>query len=117
AIIGCIRVADAKFGGDDRILAATAQRLGQRPLRCSHSVCLGGVETVDTKIERAVDRFDEFGFLDTAVAAADFPATDPDGGDLKAGLAEWTIFHSASSFSGCWPNATTTAAIAGRSEG
>src|SRR6185312_13483471 len=56
-------------------------------------VCFSGIEAVDAEVERAVDRFDEVGFLDAAVAAADFPTAESDCRDLDAGLSERTIFH------------------------
>ena len=44
-------------------------------------------------VERAINRLDEFGFFDTAVAAADLPAAETYRRNVNAGLAEFAIFH------------------------
>src|SRR5208283_5953753 len=93
AIVGSVGIADAELGRDDGFLAPRAERFRQRFFRRAEAVRLGGIEAVDAEIERAINRFDELGFLDTAVAAANLPASEAHGGNLNTGPAKWSEFH------------------------
>src|SRR5262249_54765082 len=47
AAVGGVRVADAALGDHDDALPPLAERLGQRALRDTHAIRLGGVEAID----------------------------------------------------------------------
>src|ERR1700683_3195599 len=93
AVVRLTRVSDPELGRDHSILAPRSKRLGQRFLRRTHAIGLGGIEAVKSYVQRPIDCFDELGFFDAPVTTADFPAAKTYRGDIDAGLTERTIFH------------------------
>src|SRR5271166_3562073 len=86
-------VAHPEFGDDADILTTAAECASQRLLRYPHAVGFGGVKASDAAVDRLPDRAGELCLVDSAVSAADFPATKADRRDLEVGLAESPIFH------------------------
>ena len=80
--IGGLGIADPDLGYEADIAPASTQRMGERPLGNAHAVGLGGIETVDTGIERAVHGLVKLLRVDRAVGPADFPAAKANGGDF-----------------------------------
>jgi hypothetical protein len=88
-----VAVVHAELGDDDGFLSAPPERLSEGSFRRAHPVALGGVEAVDAEIEGSADGTGELRLVDLAVAAADLPATEPDGRDLESRLSEGPVLH------------------------
>ena len=101
ASIGCLRVADADLGDETDVAPAGTKRACKRLLGDAHAVGLGGIEAVDSGIERAVHGLVELRRVDRTVGAADFPAAEADGGNLQVRATELPVFHGVSSYF-CW---------------
>jgi hypothetical protein len=46
---------EAKFGGDDGLVAFPFQRTRQNPLAVAGAIVRGGIEKVDAEVERGMD--------------------------------------------------------------
>ena len=101
AAIGCLRVADADLGDEADVPPAGTERPCERLLGDAHAVGLGGIEAVDSGIERAVHGLVELRRVDRAIGAADFPTAEANGGNLQVRAAELPVFHGVSSHF-CW---------------
>jgi hypothetical protein len=62
----------------------------------AHAVEIAGVEQRDPRVERGMDRGDAFAAVGGAIEVRHAHAAETDGGNLRAGFAEFAMIHAGS---------------------
>ena len=79
------KVAELELGGDDRFVAATAERLTDVNLGLPVTVCVGGVDEVDSQVETPMDDRGTVATVGDSLRMGEVDGTDANDGDA----AEW----------------------------
>lgn len=100
--LGCFITDEAEFRRENHAITTTFESDAEELFTVSDTVAIGGVDEIDTEVERRLNRLDRFIIIGIAVAVvfpvekklpADGPATDAHRTDLKTGSSQNSLFH------------------------
>ncbi len=83
----------AEFRSNEELFSLAFDRTADEPLVLERTVHIGRVEEIASQFERAMDRVDGLVVICRPVELGHPHAAEPDGGHLRAGLAERASLH------------------------
>src|SRR6185295_303883 len=85
--------ANGELRRDDHLFASCSKRLSKQLLILVRTVCIGRIEEVDAKLERAVKRSERFGFIGRSVELRHSHAPETLLGNLQALRSQFAFLH------------------------